>query len=130
MATRTVLIFFLVTTTAAAQAPPESPSSLRDRFMDKPNVVLLGSLTALQALDAFKTDQTLDGGGRETWPVARHFCHSREGRIGYFWASYTLTIASSYLLHRSGHRKLAHMVLIAGNVSAGSGFAYTLAHRR
>ena len=120
----------LFLTVARAQAVPDSPSLVRERFLDKPNIVLLSSLTAFQALDAYKTDQTLDEGGRETWPVARHFCQSREGRVGYFWTSYAMTIGSSYLLHRTGHHRLARMLLAAGNVSAASGYAYTLAHTR
>ncbi len=125
-----VLVVLLFSTAALAQSIPDSPSFERTRFLDRQNVFLLTSLTAFQALDAYKTDQTLAEGGRETWPVARHFCQSRPGRVGYFWASYTATIASSYLLHRQGHRKLARMALIAGTVSAASGFAYTLAHTR
>lgn len=113
-----------------AQAMPDSPSFSRERFVDKPNIALLSSLTMFQALDAYKTDQTLNDGGRENWPVARHFCQSRQGRVAYFSASYAMTIGSSYLLHRKGRRKLARMVLIAGTVSAASGFAYTLAHTR
>ena len=127
---RGVVIFILLATTALAQSMPDSPSTSRQRFLDKPNIVLITSLTAFQALDAYKTDQTLDEGGRETWPVAGHFCRSREGRIGYFWASYAASIGSSYLLHKTRHQKLARMVLIAGNISAASGFAYTLAHAR
>ncbi len=127
---RGLLVVLLFSMTALAQSVPDSPSFAHARFLDKPNIVLLSSLTAFQSLDAYKTDQTLDEGGRETWPVARHFCHSREGRVGYFWASYAMTIGTSYLLHRTGHRKLARMALIAGNVSAASGFAYTLAHTR
>jgi hypothetical protein len=122
--------FVLLAASAFAQSLPDSPSSTRAPFLDRPNIALLTSLTAFQTLDAYKTDQTLDEGGRETWPVARHFCQSRKGRVGYFWTSYAITVGSSYLLHRSGHRKLARMVLIAGNVSAASGFAYTLAHTR
>ena len=60
----------------------DSPSSTQ-RFLDKPNLLLIGSLTVWQGLDAYKTNDTLEAGGRETWPVARHFCGSREGRIGY-----------------------------------------------
>ena len=118
----------LFSTTALAQAVPESPSFTQQRFLNRPNLVLLSSLTAFQALDAYKTDRTLSEGGRETWPVARHFCQSRQGRVGYFWASYAITVGSSYLLHRTAHRNLARMVIIAGSVSAASGFAYTLAH--
>ena len=125
-----LLAAMLFLTVARAQAVPDSPSLVRERFLDKPNIVLLSSLTAFQALDAYKTDQTLDEGGRETWPVARHFCQSREGRVGYFWTSYVMTIGSSYLLHRTGHHRLARMLLAAGNVSAASGYAYTLAHTR
>ena len=122
------LILLLFATASQAQSIPDSPSFTRERFLDRTNIALIGSLTAFQALDAYKTDQILDKGGRETWPVARHFCESREGRIGYFWASYVVSIGSSYLLHRTGHRKLARMVLIAGTVSAASGYVYTLAH--
>ena len=125
------LLFSLVFSMAAlGQTIPDSPSFTGERFLDKPNVALLSSLTAFQALDAYTTDRTLDEGGRETWPVARHFCQSRGGRVGYFWGSYAVSIGSSYLLHRSGHRKLARMVLVAGVVSAASGYAYTLAHTR
>ena len=122
-------ILLLPAAPSFAQSSFDAPSSTQ-RFLDKPNSVLIGSLTVWQALDAYKTDETLDKGGREMWPVARHFCGSREGRVGYFWASYAVSIGSSYLLHRTGHRKLARLVLIAGNVSAASGFAYTLAHTR
>ncbi len=129
---RSLFLFCVVVVLASpsfAQVLFDSPSSTQ-RFLDKPNLVLIGSLTVWQGLDAYKTDETLEKGGRETWPVARHFCGSREGRIGYFWASYAASLGSSYVLHRTGHRKLARMMLIAGNVSAASGFAYTLAHTR
>ncbi len=127
---RRILVLILLASPAFAQAIPDSPSSTRDRFLDKQNVVLLGSLTLWQGLDAYKTEQALDAGGRETWPVARHFCQSRESRIAYFWASYAATIGSSYLLHRTGHRKLARAVLALGGVSSASGFLFTLAHTR
>src|SRR5438270_6291143 len=120
----------LFSTAVRAQAISDAPSFTRERFLDKPNLVLLTSLTTFQALDAYRTDRTLSEGGRETWPVARHFCQSREGRVGYFWASYAISIGTSYLLHRKGHRNLARMVLVAGSVSAASGFAYTVAHTR
>lgn len=127
---RVLFVCVLFVGTTIAQAIPDAPSSSQPRYLDKPNIALLSSLTLWQGVDAYRTDRTLDEGGRETWPVARHFCESRKGRVGYFWASYAMTIGSSYLLHRTGHRKLARLVLIAGNVSAASGFAYTLAHTR
>ena len=122
-------VLFLPAPTSFAQSLFDSPSSAQ-RFLDKPNLLLIGSLTVWQGLDAYKTNDTLEAGGRETWPVARHFCGSREGRIGYFWGSYAASLGSSYLLHRTGHRKLARMMLIAGSVSAASGYAFTLAHTR
>jgi hypothetical protein len=127
---KTVAVFLLSSTGVLGQTIPDSPSFTHDQFLDRPNIVLLSTLTAFQALDAYKTDRTLDEGGREMWPLARHFCQSREGRVGYFWATYAMTIGSSYFLHRTGHRKLARMVFIASSVSAASGFAYTLAHTR
>lgn len=125
---RNVLILVLLSTAAFAQALPDSPSFAERRFLDKPNLFLLGSLTLWQGIDAYRTDHTLDEGGREMFPIARQFCQTRESRIGYFWASYAATVGSSYLLNRRGHRKLARMALIFGNLSAASGVVYTLAH--
>jgi len=125
---RCLVIIPLLASPSFSQSLFDAPSSTQKPFLDKPNLALISTLTVWQGLDAYKTNLTLEEGGRETWPVARHFCGSREGRIGYFWGSYAATISSSYLLHRAGHRKLARMMLIAGNVSAASGFVYTLAH--
>jgi len=125
-----VVIFMLLTSASFAQAIPESPSSARSRFLDTQNVALLASLTVWHGLDAYKTEQTIDEGGREEWPVARHFCQSRERRVAYFWTNYAATIGSSYLLHRTGHRKLARAALVMGSVSSASGFIFTLAHKR
>lgn len=99
-------------------------------FFDKQNIVLLSTLTLWHAVDAYKTNETIEGGGREVWPVARHFCGSQENRIGYFAGNYAATIGSSYLLHHLGHRRLARLMLIAGSVSSASGFGFTLAHTR
>jgi hypothetical protein len=125
---RPVLLFILLAGTSMAQGSPESPPSGRDRFFDPQNLALLGSLTVWHGLDAYTTEQTIDQGGRETWPVARHFCGSRNSRIAYFGTNYASTIAGSYLLHRAGHRKLARAVLMMGNISSASGYTFTLAH--
>jgi hypothetical protein len=127
---RAVIILILLYGAAHAQTLPDSPSSTRDDFFDRQNMALLASLTTWQALDAYETDRTLGEGGVERFPIARHFCQSRERRIGYFWAGYAATIGSSYLLHRTGHRKLEKVVLVLGNMSAASGYWFTIAHKR
>jgi hypothetical protein len=124
------LCLVMIPCVSRAQDFIEAPSATRERFLDKTNIMLLTSLTVWQGLDAYHTDRTISEGGREQWPVARYFCQSRGGRIGYFWSSYALTVGSSYLLHRRGHRKLSRAVLFYGSVSAASGVAYTLAQRR
>jgi hypothetical protein len=124
------MVALILLSAASAQSFPDSPSSARDRFVDRQNVALLTSLTILQGLDAFETERALGGGGREMFPIARHFCQTRESRIGYFWAGYAATIGSSYLLHRTGHRKLEKVVLVLGNASAASGYWFTMAHKR
>jgi len=106
-----------------------TPSTTRAHFLDKPNIILLASLTAWQGLDAYNTERSLDDGGREVFPVARHFCQSRDRRIVYFATNYSLTVLSSYALYRMHHRKLARLALAAGSVSSGSGLGYSLAHR-
>ncbi|MFZ0733001.1 MAG: hypothetical protein WAM79_11800 [Candidatus Sulfotelmatobacter sp.] len=126
---RWTAIFLLLTGTALAQAFVYAPSAMHDRYLDKPNVILLASLTAWQDLDAYNTERSLDAGGQEMFPVARHFCQSRGRRIAYFGMNYSLTSVSSYALYRMHHRKLARLALLAGSVSSASGLAYSLAHR-
>ena len=140
---RRILIVLLLGSAALAQNLVDAPSAVessyfvsgaaRDRkqgrFLDKPNLALLASLTVWHGLDAYHTERSLDGGGQEMFPVARHFCQTRDRRIAYFATNYTLTIASSYALYRMHHRKLARLALIAGSVSSASGLAYTLSHR-
>jgi len=125
---RPALIFMLLAGAATAQGNADSSSSAPAKFFDKANVALLGSLTLWHGLDAYATERAIDHGGREMWPVARHFCGSQNGRIAYFGTNYASTIASSYLLYRTGHRKLARAMLMVGSVSSASGYAYTLTH--
>lgn len=126
---RWTAIFLLLSGTALAQAFVDAPSATRERFLDKPNILLLASLTAWHSLDAYNTERSLDDGGQEVFPVARHFCQSRDRRIVYFGMNYSLTVFSSYALYRMHHRKLARLALIAGSVSSASGLVYSLAHR-
>lgn len=121
--------FLLLTGAALGQTFVDAPSATRERFLDKPNILLLASLTAWHGLDAYNTERTLDNGGIEVFPVARHFCQSRNRRIVYFGMNYSLTVLSSYALYRMHHRKLARLALIAGSVSSASGLGYSLAHR-
>jgi len=126
---RWTMIFVLLTGTASAQVFADAPSPTQDRYLDKTNIILLASLTAWQGLDAYNTERSLDDGGQEVFPVARHFCQSRDRRIVYFATNYSLTVLSSYALYRMHHRKLARLALAAGSVSSGSGLGYSLAHR-
>lgn len=126
---RSTAIFLLLTGTTLAQSFVDAPSATRDRYLDKANILLLASLTAWHGLDAYNTERSLDRGGQEVFPVARHFCQSRDRRIAYFGMNYGLTVLSSYALYRMHHRKLARLALIAGSASSASGLGYSLAHR-
>lgn len=140
---RCISIILLVCGSMLAQSLVDAPSAIQSsdfvsggshdgepgRFLDKPNLALLASLTVVHGFDAYHTELTLSDGGKEMFPVARGFCQNRNRRIAYFATNYTLTIASSYLLHRMHHRKLARLALIAGSVSSASGLMYTLSHR-
>jgi hypothetical protein len=126
---RWTAIFLLLAGTAFAQAFAEAPSAVRGRYLDKPNIILLASLTAWHGLDAYNTERSLDSGGMEVFPVARHFCQSRNRRILYFGMNHSLTVLSSYALYRMHHSKLARLALMAGSVSSASGLGYSLAHR-
>jgi hypothetical protein len=126
---RWTAILRLLAGTASAQTFVDAPSTTRARFLDKPNIILLASLSAWQGLDAYNTERSLDDGGREVFPVARHFCQSQGRRIVYFGMNYSLTVLSSYALYRMHHSKLARLALLAGSVSSASGLGYSLAHR-
>jgi hypothetical protein len=125
---RILIIVLLFGLSSVGQSLPDAPSTEPGRFLDKKNILLIGSLTVWQGVDAYKTELALDNGGQEKFPIARHFCQSRPGRIAYFSVSYASSIASSYLLHRAGHRRLARLVLAMGSASAASGVLFTIAH--
>lgn len=126
---RWTAILLLLSGAALGQEFVDAPSATRERFLDKPNILLLASLTAWHGLDAYNTERSLGNGGIEVFPVARHFCQSRDRRIVYFGTNYSLTVLSSYALYRMHHHKLARLALMAGSVSSATGLGYSLAHR-
>jgi hypothetical protein len=100
----------------------------RERFLNKKNLVLIGSFTVLQGLDAYRTERALNDGAVEQFPIARHFCQTRGSRIAYFGLNYAGTVGMSYWLHRKGHPQLARLFTVMSSVSAATALSYTISH--
>src|SRR5260370_34307026 len=101
-----------------AIALPEAPSH---RFFDKTNLWLHMSVVAGETGDLITTRRILQAGGREANPLARSLM--RAGLGGQMAATSGLgegsAFLASYLLHRTGHHKLARFVPITAFVLEG-----------
>lgn len=103
------------------------------RFWDEENVAIQAANFALQTADAITTRHVLDRHhGVERNPWARQFVRQGwAGQAAYSWGlSVGGTIATSYLMHRSGHHRWERILpLIEIGFTAGTVFGMNLRHR-
>jgi len=123
-----LVIALVISGAAAAQALPEV--SGKHRFWDAANRLLFVSHGALEAADFSITHHNLSEGGKEMASMAKALCESgTAGQLVLFGGRMAGVVATSYLLHRTGHHKLERAFPVYASGDSAYGVGYSFAHR-
>jgi hypothetical protein len=97
-----------------AGKPFDTDSGRSHRFIDKTNLLLIGSSLLGQFADAITTQRFHSHGGIEADPIARPFIeHGWGGEIGLGVIENTAQIYVMYGLHKMGHHRIERIVPLA-----------------
>ena len=129
------LLWFLLVLPAAAAELPDAPIAKAEAVEPKPAVQLrpfydrqakieLGLELAADAFDNAQTCHNLANGGREYWLPTQ----SCAGATALLTAQVAGVEFSAYLLHRTHHEKLAHVVRWFAIAQSTRGIVYSKQH--
>jgi hypothetical protein len=107
--------------------PPKMTSA--HRFWDNKNRALFATVAAFGVADFYVTRANLAGGGEELNPVTRVFGRSTPGLVVNFSLEAGIVIGTSYLFHKTGHRKLERITSIVNIGGSAAAVAYGMSHR-
>jgi hypothetical protein len=110
-----------------ADAPTNPEGS--HKFWDRKNKALFMAAGALNTADFAVTRSNLQNGGQELNPVVRFFGTSTPALALNFAGETAGVVSLSYLLHKTGHHKMEHLVSYVNIASSASAVSYGLAHR-
>ena len=116
-------------TIALPDAPDAPDARVKHNFWDKKNLVLFGTVAALNTADFAATRSNLQNGGTELDPFVRVFGRSTAGLAVSFSAETARVIGLSYLFHRTGHHKLERAVSMINIAASVAAVSYDLSQR-
>jgi hypothetical protein len=108
--------------------PPPKVTSAH-RFLDNKNRAIFATVAAFGVTDFCVTRANLAGGGAELNPVTRVFGRSTPGLVVSFSLEVGIVIGTSYLFHKTGHRKLERITSIVNIGGSAAAVAYGMSHR-